>query len=193
MIGIAILNPRRPPVRYAWRAPPGPPKKATNATARPTARNATTKAATAMRAASYPSGTTTGVSALCGVGRLAARALPAAERGEDLAETGQVLVLRGPLLVVHHQQPLRASARVLGDLADRLADAVRRDLDPVVARLAGLLREHAGCGPAGARLGVRGLTGASGPDHQLAVGAAGGLRRPCARHVALHEQEAVRA
>src|SRR3954452_2244414 len=101
---MAILNARLPRVRYASRAPEGPPKKATNPTAKPSARNATTNATTVMRAASYPSAGTMG---LCRVRGFAPGALPAPERGEHLAEAGQILVLGGALLVVDHQQPLR--------------------------------------------------------------------------------------
>src|SRR3954447_21565145 len=118
---MAILNARLPRVRYASRAPEGPPKKATNPTARPSAMNATTNATTVMRAASYPS---TGTMGLCGVRRFPPRALPAAERCEDLAEAGQLLVLCGALLVVDHEQPLGPRACGLGDLADRIADSV---------------------------------------------------------------------
>src|ERR1700759_5489199 len=102
MIGTAILNTRLPRVRYASRAPEGPPKKATNPTARPSAMNATTNATTVMRAASYPSRKTMVLRRVRG---FAPRALPAAERREDLAQARQVLVLRGAWLVVDHQQP----------------------------------------------------------------------------------------
>src|SRR4051794_75403 len=127
------------------------------------------------------------------VGRLATGALPAPERGEDLTEAGQRLILRGALLVVDHQQPLRARSGLLGDPADRVAHLVGRDLDALVARVARLLGEHAGRRSAGAGLGFGGRTGAAGTDHELAMGAARGRGRPGARYVSLDKQEAMRA
>src|SRR3954454_16357577 len=162
----------------------------------PTARNPITKAAVAMRRASYLQDGTIGARPerrLRGVRRLAGGALSAAERREPLAEARQRLVLGGALLVVDHQQPLRTRARVVSHPADRLPDAVGRDVRVVVAAVARLLGEHAGGGAAGAGLGVSGRAGATRPDHQLAMRATRGAGGPGTRRVALDEQEAVGA
>src|SRR3712207_2516448 len=105
-----MRNQRGPRVRYASRAPLGPPKKATNATAAPSARKPTMTATVAMRRASYWTPEMSGRPPSGGVSRLAAGALPAPEGGEDLAQARQRLVLRRALLVVDHEQPLGARA-----------------------------------------------------------------------------------
>src|SRR5947208_16658428 len=81
----------------------------------------------------------------------APRAFPAAERREDVTEGRQRIVARRLLLVVHHQQPLRARAELLGNLPYCLSDLILRDVVAVFAlRLVG---EDAG--GAAARSGVR--------------------------------------
>src|SRR2546423_1779961 len=107
---MTIRKSRRPRVRYACRARPGPPQKATYATPMPSMRKAMTKAPAVMGRASYLSAVTLGLRRMR---RFAARALPASERRKARCEARQVLVLRGALLVVDHQQPLRARAGLL--------------------------------------------------------------------------------
>src|SRR4051812_5969601 len=149
-----------------------------------------TKAAAVMRRASYLSAATLGLRRM---GRLAACPLPAAEGREDRCEAREILVLRGALLVVDHQQALRPRAGLLGHDPDRLADGVRGDVLAVLVPVAGLLGEDAGRGSARSRLRVRRLARAARTDHQLAMGTAGRLGRPWPRHVALDEEETVGA
>ena len=63
-----------------------------------------------------------------GIGGGAPGALPAAVGGEDVAERRELVVVRGALLVIHHQEPLRPGADLLGDL--RLALLAHRTNDP---------------------------------------------------------------
>src|SRR5829696_661829 len=60
--------------------------------------------------------------------RGAARALPAAVGGKDGAERREAVVVGGALLVVDHQEPLGTGPDRVGNVPDRLADVLLRDV-----------------------------------------------------------------
>src|SRR5687767_8610051 len=132
------------------------------------------------------------VGELGGVRGGAAGALPAAVGGEDVAERGQLVVVRDALLVVDHQKTLRPGPDLLGHVADRLAHLVLRGRRPAAGPL-GLVREDAGGAAARARLGRGGGPRPPRADEQPAVRALLGLLRPVGAHPLLDEEVTVRA
>src|SRR3954469_25432834 len=125
-----------------------------------------------------------------GAGCGSASPLPAAEGGEHRAEGRQVFVVRGPLLVVHHEQPLGAGAERVGHAADRLAHLLLPHIvAPTVAL--GFVGKHSGGATTGARLGRGSGTRAALAHEQPAVRTAHGLGWPARLHLPLDQQVAV--
>jgi hypothetical protein len=130
--------------------------------------------------------------ALAGLGRGAAGALPAAVGGEDVAQAGQLVVVRGALLVVDHEEALGPLTAGLGDPTDRRPHLCLGGL-AIATRPLGLMGEDAGGAPASSRLGRRRRPPPPYSDKQAAVRAAQRLLGPVIADIPLDQQVAMRA
>src|SRR5215217_1276730 len=168
-------------VSCAVRREPTPPRLSSRpaitpaGTPMPSTRNGTRTSRTSIGAALYRARWRARASG--SVRRCAAGALPAAVRGEHVAELGHAVVSGGALLVVDHQEPLGTRADGLRHVADCLAD-LRLRRGALRSGALRVVREDSGRAAASAGLGRRGRPRAARPDQQPAVRTAQRLLRP---------------